>query len=435
MSFADIPYEPNDGVAESRLRRDDAVTQQRRGFMRLASLAAIGTVLAPIPLSFAAPPQQAGPGPFSPASPESVGMSPARLKHAFETAQAWVNDGRINGAVMLVIRRDRIVLNETVGWSDRERQIPMKPDTIFSLASMTKPFVGTAVLMLKEEGRLTFQDRASKYLPAFDNERSRDITIYHLLAMSAGFDAEAIFNVEPGKRYASLREAVDALGRKGPDVTPGKEHQYSGKATSTLAAIVAQISGMPAEDFIRTRILEPLGMADSFLDFRLKPGDPRAARVAAHYYRTANGKIAELSQYSAANLGDTGKTGPWTKIWDNTQPEPSPFFRAHGGLFTSAIDYAKFLSCMLHGGRFGNRRLLSEESVRLATSPTPESKEYGLHWTIFGDKVFGHGGAQGTLAWADKAHDLIGVYMTQSHYTGNTTRHEFRKLVDTAIVK
>ncbi|UVK35744.1 beta-lactamase family protein (plasmid) [Mesorhizobium sp. AR10] len=352
--------------------------------------------------------------PFSPASPESVGMSPPSLRHAVETARVWVDEGRIVGAVMLVIRRNRIVLHETVGWSDRERQIPMKTDTIFMMRSMTKPLLGTAILMLKEEGRLKLQDRVSKYLPAFDNERSRAITIYQLLTHSSGITGSIV--EDNGSRHASLREAVDEVGQKGPEHPPGTRYEYSDPGSSTLGAIAAEVSGMPAEDFIRTRILEPIGMGDSFLDFKLQPNDPRAGRVAASYRR------------------ENGESGPWTKSWDNTHPEEVPFFRASGGLFASAIDYAKFLSCMLHRGRFGDRRLLLGETVRLATSPSPVSKEYGFQWEVFGENVFGHGGFQGTLSWVDKAHDLIVLYLTQSESTGNATRPEFKKLVESAIV-
>ncbi|MER8543308.1 beta-lactamase family protein [Mesorhizobium sp. M1334] len=354
--------------------------------------------------------------PFSPASPESVGMSLPLLRHAVETVHAWVDEDRIVGAAMLVICRNQIVLHETVGWSDRERQIPMKTDTIFMMRSMTKPLLGTAILMLKEEGRLTLEDRVSKYLPAFDNERSRDITIYQLLTHTSGITGSIVEDIGT-TRYASLREAVDEVGRKGPEHPPGTRYEYSDPGSSTLGAVVAEISGMPVEDFITTRVLKPLGMGDSFLDFKLQPGDPRAGRVAASYRR------------------ENGESGPWTKSWDNTQPEEVPFFRASGGLFASAIDYAKFLSSMLHSGRFGDRRLLSEDSVELATSPGVVSKEYGLQWQTFGDCVFGHGGFQGTLSWVDKANDVIGLYLTQSERTGNATLPEFKKLVESTIVK
>ncbi|MBB5538756.1 serine hydrolase domain-containing protein [Rhizobium giardinii] len=354
--------------------------------------------------------------PFSPASPESVDMLPQSLRLAVETARVWVDEGRIVGAVMLVIRRNRIVLHEAVGWSDRERQIPMKTDTIFMMRSMTKPLLGTAILMLKEDGRLTLQDRVCEYLPAFDNERSRDITIYQLLTHTSGITGSIVGNIGAA-RYASLRQAVDEVGRKGPEHPPGTRYEYSDPGSSTLGAVVAEISEMPVEDFISNRILEPLRMGDSFLDFKLQPGDPRAERVAASYCR------------------ENGESGPWTKTWDNTQPEEVPFFRGSGGLFASGIDYAKFLSCMLDGGRFGDCRLLSEEAVELATGPSAMSNEYGLHWQAFGDGVFGHGGHQGTLSWVDKENDLIGLYLTQSESTGNATRPEFKKLVESAIVK
>ena len=117
--------------------------------------------------------------PFSRSSPEEVGMSSERLRHVVNTVQEWVNNDEIVGAVMLVIRHDKVVLHEAVGWSDREKRIPMEVGTIVQTRSMTKPLTGTAVLMLMEEGRLLLNDKVSQYLPSFsaDNPRSQDITI------------------------------------------------------------------------------------------------------------------------------------------------------------------------------------------------------------------------------------------------------------------
>ena len=123
--------------------------------------------------------------PFSRSSPEDVGMSSERLRHVVKRVQEWVNNDEIVGAVMLVIRHDKVVLHEAVGWNDREKNIPMEVGNIVQMRSMTKPLTGTAVLMLMEEGRLLLDDKVSQYLPSFDSPRSKDITIFQLLTHCA----------------------------------------------------------------------------------------------------------------------------------------------------------------------------------------------------------------------------------------------------------
>ena len=368
--------------------------------------------------------------PFSRSSPEDVGMSSERLRHVVNTVQEWVDNDEIVGAVMLVIRHDKIVLHEAVGWSDREKNIPMDVGTIFQMRSMTKPLTGTAILLLMEEGRLLLSDRVSRYLPSFDNRKSREITIFQLLTHTSGITGSV------GTEYASLREAADDVGKMGPSFAPGTDHQYSSNGSGTLGALIEEISGMPADEFIQQRILDPLQMEDSFFE-HMVPDDPRRLRVGAAYRR---------------------ESGKWTKWWDNSQGDPRPwypYFHAAGGLVSTAMDYATFMSMMLHGGRVGTTQLLSPTTVKLATSPHSEYvydartqrerwRFYGLHWSVLTDKYrlipglassgsFGHGGAQGTYAGADPQQDLIFIYLTQSR--GNQTRARFRNLVYAAIVE
>jgi CubicO group peptidase (beta-lactamase class C family) len=387
-----------------------------------------------------APPaaQRAGEtGPFSRATPASVGMSQDRLRAAADAVRDWIARDRIVGAVMLVIRHDRVVLFEAAGWADRENKRPMTVDAICSMRSMTKPLVGTAALMLMEEGRIGMLDRVSQHLAAFDTPASREITITQLLTHTSGITGD-IYDPFAGTKYTTLTEAVEDVARKGPAHKPGTRYVYSDPGTSTLGAVISKVAGVPAEDFVQARILTPLKMDDSFLDFR--PGNPRAPRVPATY---------------------RGSTGKWERYWDTSRPEVVPFFRASGGLYASAIDYAKFMAMTLNGGEFRGRRLLALESVRLATSPqsryvyppqeaVKRQSFYGLHWTVQGGeegrvkpgrekgsaaspltRAFWHGGSDGTLAWADPATGVIGVYLTQSR--GSGTGSEFRRLVQAAI--
>jgi len=377
-------------------------------------------------------------------------MSSEKLQQAVETVREWVNKDEIVGAVMLVLRHDKIVLHEAVGWSDRENKLPMKLDTIVSLRSMTKPLVGTAILLLMEEGRLRLDDKVAQYLPAFDNPKSRDITLYQLLTHTSGLTG-AIYDTLKGTQYKSLREAVDDVGRMGPSFKPGTDYRYSDPGSSTLGALIAQIAGLPAEEFIEKRILDPLQMKDSFCEIR--GAEPRRPRIASAYRLC--GRAADDPSRAAGSPNECTGASKWIKYWDNTRPPIVPFFRASGGLYSTAMDYARFMALMLHRGRFGNLRLLAPATVRLATSPhsayvydasqlREKGEFYGLHWFVVTDKyaplrtpaspgTFFHGRSDGPFAWADPAQDLIGIYLTRSRGDASRTRPRFMNLIYAAL--
>lgn len=362
-------------------------------------------------------------------APEDVGMSSRGVAAVVDEVQAMVDRDEIVGAVMLVIRRGRVVLHEAVGMADREWDEEMRVDHIVRMRSMTKPLVGSAVLMLAEEGRLSLDDPIHVHLPEFDNDRpgSRDITVYHLLTHTSGLSG-SIYTTGEGTDYGTLREAVRSVAERGPEWDPGSDYAYSDPGSSTLGALIEELSGMPSEDFIRARILEPLGMGDSFLTL-VDTEDARRERVASTYRRSdENG---------------------WERYWDRTGEQVLPFFRASGGLYSTAMDYARFMRAMAEGGSLGSTRILGPESVERAIQPhsgrhmdSEEAEEraslYGFHWTVFTEAAapetpgtFGHGGSDGTYAWYDPAEDLLGVWITQSR--GNGQAPTFRGLVYEAI--
>jgi gamma-glutamyltranspeptidase / glutathione hydrolase len=359
----------------------------------------------------------------------SADIIDARLVPVVDSVQAWIDRDRIVGAAMLVMQDGRVQLQHAAGWSDRERDERMRVDHIVRMRSMTKPLVGAGVLMLHEEGRFALEDRVARHLPSFDVNGSRDITIFQLLTHTAGLRGD-IYTDAAGTPYATLREAVDAIGAAGPAVPPGSSYSYSDPGSSTLGALIEQLSGQPAEDFLTRRILEPLGMHDSFFMFDL--GDPRRERVASTYRRS----------------GDA-----WERYWDNTQPQVVPFFRASGGLYATAHDYARFLNAMLNHGTLDGARILSPASVSLALQPhaayafPPERRDtmhrfYGFHWTVYTDRygpvaapyragIFQHAGSDGTMGWVDPHERLVIVYLTQSRGAG--TQQEFVRLVYDAL--
>jgi len=338
--------------------------------------------------------------------------------------EALVRRDEIVGAVLYVEQGDSVLAHTAFGWADREAGLKMRPGSIFRMRSMTKPLVGTAVLMLKEAGKVSIGDRIAQYLPAFDNPGKRDISVYHLLTHTSGLTG-SIYDTLGGTRFATLREAVDWIGREGPVAfSPGTSYLYSDPGSSTLGALVSELAGMPAEDFIAQHILEPLEMRDSFLNL-VPENDPRRYRVAATYH---------------------GKPGEWIKYWDNTQPQLLPFFRASGGLYSTAADYARFVKVMMRGGSYNGRAILAPETVALALQRhtarvgRPEDTEaddqfYGLHWTVHADEyapvlagAFGHGGSDGTIALADPQRDLVVLFLTQSRGT-ETRRRVLQELL------
>jgi CubicO group peptidase (beta-lactamase class C family) len=367
--------------------------------------------------------------PFPNAAPEAVGMSAERLRAAVDTVGRWVDEGRIVGAEMLVIRHGRVVLHEAVGWDDRERGIPLQTDRILRMRSMTKPLAGTAVLMLMEEGRLALEDRVATYLPAWDNPRAREITIFQLLTHTSGLQGGILAR----EGYPTMRAAIDAVGSRGPVNPPGTAYHYTDAGSSALGAIVEAITAEAPEAFIQRRILTPLGMRDSYLH-DVPAGDPRLTRTVATYQGAGEG---------------------WEKYWDPSMPRSMPYFGGGaGGLYATALDYARLLSMMLNGGELHGVRLLRPATVSLALQPHSayvhsdrEKREttrfYGLQWYVETDRfaphpgpmssrAFGHGGSDGTYAWADPEHGLVALFLTQSR--GTDRRPHFVPLVYAALV-
>jgi CubicO group peptidase (beta-lactamase class C family) len=338
--------------------------------------------------------------PFEYASAAEVGLSEDSLWRFKERLYSRVVARHLIGGEILVIKNGHVVLHQALGWADRERLIPLERNSIYRIASMTKPIAGTAALMLVEEGRLGLDDPVADHLPSFDNERSRAITVRHLLTHRSGF-------VQGGhprgyRESESLRDAVDLLGRTGPSFPPGDEFIYSGLNTDVLGALVAELSGVPVERVLDERILTPLGLRDTYT--RFSPDSAWAPRVASSYHRWS---------------------GPWEKYWTPTRDNDSGWFSPAGGLYASAFDYARFLSAWMNGGQYEGVRLLADSTVRSAlTDPLPgppRSRYYGLHWEVYAAPgapgalpVFGHRGSTGTLGLAFPEQDVIVIFLTQS---------------------
>ncbi len=365
-----------------------------------------------IPRTGTHPGVQAAPFPY--ASAEKAGLSVEKLGEVTAAVEKWVRDELIVGAEVLLVKDGQVVLHEAIGWSDKAAGTPLQRNTLYRIRSMTKPFTGTSVLLLSEEGLLSLDDAVSTYLPSWRNELSGGITIRQLLSHSGGFVQGGFPG--PFAEYPDLRTAVDAVGEAGPQNTPGERYECSDVGSATLGAIVAEVSGMPAEEFIQTRILEPLGFQDTYTTFT--PEAWWAVRMNPTYVKAT-------------------PQASWFQYWNPTRDQQFPFFRASGGLYTTVFDYARWLHLWMDRGASEAGPFLSPEVVVEALKPAA-TPEYGLHWEIFSPlpadgalPAFGHGGSDGTLAVAMPELNATALIFTQSR--GNGILRQFVPLARAAL--
>jgi CubicO group peptidase (beta-lactamase class C family) len=391
---------------------------------RSRSPSLLRVTLALAALHYAAPLAAQQPVTLTRATPRDVDMSPAVLEAGVGLYREAVERGDLVGAVLLVARNGKVVLHEAVGSRHRETGLPMEKNTMFRMASNTKPVIATAIAMLVERGKLKFEDPVRKYMPSFDNYKSGFIQVKHLLSHTSGLRINTLF-VEPYMTKSSqhpdaptLKLEAARFGEVGADVTPGTSYSYSNPGYNTLGALIEIGSGQPLETFLRNEIYRPLGMVDTYNHELAEKLDGKLSRMGAVYYTQQNGQ--------------------WTAGWKPGDPAQVPFPRASGGLISTAWDYALFLQAFLNGGIYGNVRLLKPETVKLMTSvQTPpvaggNGGGYGYGWSVDEDGIYSHGGSDGTYAWVDPSRQVIGLVFTQTP-RGRNPRQKFMELVKLSI--
>lgn len=358
------------------------------------------------------------------AAPESVGISSERLKRIHAFVQDLIDRDEIAGAVTLVARRGRIVHLEAHGLRYREEKLPMQPDTIFHLMSMTKPIAATALMMLWEEGRFRLDDPIAKWIPTIATKHVqvdaasgrleppvRPVTFRHVLTHTSGLPQLGgpfgFGNVPHGDQAPkTLWEALQRA-EKAPLVSqPGEKFQYP-NSLDYVALLVEKISGLTMDQFLRRRIFEPLGMRDTF--YNIPP--EKFSRVAAVY--APAGKGIEL-------------------FWKPQPQEPTTYFPGRVGLSGTATDYFRFAQMLLNGGELNGRRLLGRMTVDLMLTNQigdlpitvlGPGYGFGLGGAVLTNPAksadalsigsYSWGGAYGTLFWIDPAEELTGVLMAQ----------------------
>lgn len=370
---------------------------------------------------------QDGSPPFPPASPESAGLAAENLELLAAHVRDLVRRDEVVGAELHVIKDRRTVLHRAFGHADRDQERPMELDSIFCVRSMTKPFTGTAVEMLVDEGLLRLDTEVSELLPAFDAPRLDDVTIEHLLGHTSGLPFSAI--ARPLGDYASLRDVANEAATHGLSFGAGAGFQYSDAGSDTLGATIEEVTGTTAAAFIRNRILDPLEM-DAAITL-LEPGDERVRSIPSAY---------------------SGGPGAWKRHWSPDDAPIFPLFLTSQSLYATTTDYARFLALWLDRGVVGDRRLLTEAAVLRAHAPGELVEEYrsgfpgvevtyGHQWLLYHSEaksgfeplVFGHAGSDGTQAWAWPEQDLMVLFFTQSR--GSTAGQQLERTLHTLLIE
>ncbi|MCC9655221.1 serine hydrolase domain-containing protein [Rhodopirellula halodulae] len=358
-----------------------------------------------------------------------------------QAMQSFVEDKEIAGAVTLVVGPDSVEHVNVVGLSDVEKETPLQRDTIFWIASMTKPITGACVLMMQDEGKLSVDDPITKYLPEMQQLKMKDgspvtITIRHLMTHTSGMS-----ELPGGSAYtAPTLEAVAKEYAKLPVMfEPGSEWKYSQTGINTAARIVEVVSGMSFDQFVKARICKPLGMKDTafYLNadqmkrltktYRVMPADQDGPK------RLEEATIRILSGGTAMNR--------------------DRFPAANGGLFSTADDYGKFCQMLLREGRVGDQQLLSTSAVEqmriICTGDIVTGFTPGNGWAIgccvvrepqgvtkaVTPGTFGHGGAHGTQAWIDPANQVAMVLMVQRANFPNSDASKVRQAFGEALME
>lgn len=329
--------------------------------------------------------------------------------------EAMIAAGEINGAVTLVASDENILHLETNGYADLAKTRPMKPDTIFWVASMTKLVTSASILALKDDGKVRIEDEVSKYLPEFKELRTPSgrlarLTLLQLLTHTSGL-VEAPKEVTLASR--KLADLIPSYVAKPTQFEPGTQWRYCQSGMNTLARIVEVLSGQPYEQFVQDRFFHYLQMNDT----TFYPTAEQAARIAEPYGRNkATGAFEHRENMIIQNENYTARDRP-------------PI--GAGGLFTTAVDFEKFCEMLLNDGIYGARIYLRRESVLLMrqshTAGIPgvfapmKGHQWGLGCAVVEEPqgvtamlspgTFGHSGAFGTQAWMDPVRRVVLIMM------------------------
>jgi len=390
------------------------------------------------------------------AEPKETGLSAEGLSQIDSLMQKYVDEGKLPGMVVMIARHGRIISSKKYGLMGYEK--PMQINTLFRIASMTKPITAAAAMILFDEGRFKLDDPVHYYIPEFKNlmvlssvdkdgfhftEQIKPMTIRNLLmhtsGLASGFERTPVDSIYRSANLSggTLKDMINKLSHIPLLYQPGSRWNYS-RSSDVLAYLVEVISGKPFDEFLRERIFTPLQMEDTGYYVPVE----KSGRVSSVYSVTDSGKITILSDPEINNVSMKVR-----------------FLSGNGGLISTANDYMTFLQMLLNKGEYNGKRILKESSVELMTSDQltneimPSDDFFG---SIMEGMGFGFGfavvksssqlnfsGSAGSYWWSgsantyffvDPAKDIIILFMTQfipNYYY--PVFSEFRELVYKSI--
>jgi CubicO group peptidase (beta-lactamase class C family) len=355
--------------------------------------------------------------------------------------QGLVGKQEIAGAVTMVVTKDRVLHLECTGFADLAAQRLMTPDTLFWIASMSKPVTGVAVLMLQEQGKLDVSDPVAKYLPEFaglktPTGRAAHLTITQILTHTSGLGEASGPAATEAKTLADLVPIWLAAPMQDE---PGARWKYCQSGINAAARIVEVVSGQSFDAFLEQHLFGPLGMKDT----TFYPSEAQRARLVTAY----------------AKHPDTGvlEPVPPRQGYEGTRNRPP---QGNGGLFSTPRDYARFCQMLLHGGTWEGHRFLGPETLKFLITPQTGDLPTGFFqaqglganygWGIgtcilrrphegvaamLSPGTFGHGGAWGTQAWMDPVQGVAYLLMIQRSNLPNSDGSEVRRAFQEAAAR
>jgi CubicO group peptidase (beta-lactamase class C family) len=361
---------------------------------------------------------------------------PARLPGIDAAVQGMIAKHEIAGAVTVVVSPDQILHLECTGLADVASQRPMKPDTLFWIASMTKPVTAVAILMLQDEGKLNISDPVEKYLPEFaalrtPSGRPANLTITQILTHTSGMGEATGPEAQQARTLANLVPLWVAAPLQ---FEPGTTWRYCQSGINAAGRVVEVVSGKTFDAFLRERLFGPLDMPDTT------------------FYPTAEQRTRLVTAY--AKNRETGLLEPVPHRPEFGQRERPPL--GNGGLYSTARDYARFCQMLLNHGAFAGHRYLQRETVAYLYTPLTgnlptgffQSEAHGQRGHNYGWGLgtcvlrtphegvaamlapgsYGHGGAWGTQAWIDPVREVAYVLMVQRSNFPNSDASDVRRV-------
>jgi CubicO group peptidase (beta-lactamase class C family) len=389
--------------------------------------------------------------------PEDLGLSGERLQRIHDMIQRHIDKHDITGAVTLVARHGQLAWVDAQGVQDLDTKAPMKRDSMFRMASMTKPVIGTAMMMMIEEGKVSVTDPVSKFIPEFKDMKvgilqspggrgagaappkyytvpaERQLIVKDLLTHTSGLVAgpmgQAAMAPMRRKPEDTLDTFIPRVAQTPLEFQPGTRWMYSASdGFDPLGMIIEKASGQKLNVFLKQRIFDPLDMPDT----SHYPSDAQIPRLAS-VYQMRDGSLVKSPFEASMSMS--------SKV----------YFASGGGLVSTVDDYSHFAQMLANGGEFNGHRLLSPRTVKYMGSVhipytlpgrTP-GEAFGLTVRVIqdanageiriSDGSFGWSGVYGTHFWVDPKEDIVAVMMCQTSV--NPMRQEFENLVMSSIMK